>query len=77
MGYATKQNLIDRFGAEELIQLTDRATPPAGVINDTGLNQALADAHAGADGYLGPRQTPPLPAGPPQRPDGGGPIKNS
>lgn len=60
MGYATKQNLIDRFGAEELIQLTDRATPPAGVINDTVLNQALADADAEADGYLGARYTLPL-----------------
>ena len=27
MGYATKQNMIDRFSQAELIQLTDRAMP--------------------------------------------------
>ncbi len=52
MNYATKQNMIDRFAQSELIQLTDRAQPPTGAIDDTVLNAALADANAEIDGYL-------------------------
>lgn len=63
MGYATKQNLIDRFGQEELIQLTDRAN--AGAIDDTVLNQAIADADAEIEGYLPGRYTLPLASVPP------------
>ncbi|MCL7422522.1 MAG: DUF1320 family protein [Methylobacter sp.] len=50
MPYCTKQDLIDRFGEAELIQLTDRAN--LGVINDTVLDQAISDAGAEIDGYL-------------------------
>jgi phage gp36-like protein len=50
VSYCTKQNLIDRFGEQELIQLTDRAN--LGVINDTVLNQAISDADAEINGYL-------------------------
>lgn len=50
--YATSQNLIDRFGQAELVQLTDRAIPATGVIDDTVLNRALADADAEINGYL-------------------------
>lgn len=50
MPYCTKQDLIDRFGEDELIQLTDRAN--LGVIDDTVLNQAIADADAEINGYL-------------------------
>jgi len=52
MGYATKQNMIDRFDQAELIQLTDRGVPPTGAIVDAVLNSALADADAEIDGYL-------------------------
>lgn len=44
MTYATQQDLVDRFGTQELAQLTDAA---AGVtINGTTVARALADADA-------------------------------
>ena len=46
MSYCTRQNLIDRFGEPELIQLTDLDN--LGVIDDTVLNQAISDADASA-----------------------------
>lgn len=63
MGYATKQNLIDRFGGEELIQLTDRAN--TGAIDDVVLSQALARADAEIEGYLLGRYSLPLASVPP------------
>ena len=48
--YCTAQNMIDRFGLDEMIQLTDRAH--AGVIDQTVLAQAIADAEAEIDSYL-------------------------
>jgi phage gp36-like protein len=58
MAYCTKQNLIDRFREDELIQLTDEAG--AGVINDTVLNQAIGDADGEINSYLAGRYTLPL-----------------
>lgn len=58
MTYATQQNLIDRFGEEELIQLTDREN--LGVVNATVVSRALADADALINGYLIGRYTLPL-----------------
>ena len=58
MTYATQQNLIDRFGEEELIQLTDRSN--LGVIDATVVNRALGDADAQINGYLAVRHTLPL-----------------
>lgn len=58
MGYAAKQDMIDRFGEDELIQLTDRNN--AGVIDDAVLNGALADADAQIDPYLASRYSLPL-----------------
>ncbi|WP_428429536.1 gp436 family protein [Pararhizobium sp.] len=52
MGYATKQDLIDRFTEKELIQLTDTVNRPATTIDDTPVNRALGDADALIDGYL-------------------------
>lgn len=60
MTYATQQDLIDRFGAEELTQLTDRATPPAGAIDATVVARALADADEEINGYLAARYQLPL-----------------
>ena len=51
MSYCTKQNMIDRFTEDELIQLTDINN--TGSINDTVLDSAIADASAEIDGYLG------------------------
>lgn len=58
MTYATQQNLIDRFGEEELIQLTDRSN--LGVIDAAVVNRALGDADAQINGYLAVRYTLPL-----------------
>lgn len=58
MGYCTQVDMVNRFGAEELIQLTDRTN--AGVIDTTVLDAAIADASAEMDGYLGGRYTLPL-----------------
>lgn len=58
--YAQKQDLVDRFGEQELIQLTDRADPPSGIISDTVLNRALADADGMIDAALATRYTLPL-----------------
>ena len=53
MTFATKQDLIDRFGHTELVQLTDRANRPPTAIDDTVVSQALGDATALASGYVG------------------------
>ena len=63
MSYNTKQNMIDRYGEEELIQLTDRDRD--GVIDDAVLDQAIADAGAEIDGYLAGRYQLPLGTVPP------------
>ena len=60
MPYATQQNLIDRFGAQELQRLSDRATPRAGAIDSTVVASALASAEALANSYLAVRMTTPV-----------------
>jgi len=61
MTYATQQDLVDRFGAQELIQLTDRANMPPSTIDDTVVTRALTDADALIDGYVGKVYDLPLP----------------
>jgi phage gp36-like protein len=58
MGYAVKQDMIDNFGADELLQLTDRGN--TGSIDDTVLNKALTNAAARIDAYLAPIYPLPL-----------------
>lgn len=58
MTYATKQNLIDRFGDKELAELTDRTN--GAVIDDTVVTRALNDADALINGYLAAKYTLPL-----------------
>ncbi|MDI3326776.1 DUF1320 family protein [Pontibacterium granulatum] len=57
--YATAQAMIDRFGEEELILLTDRDGSQQAIATSV-LNQALTDASAEIDGYLGGRYQLPL-----------------
>lgn len=58
MTYATQQDLVDRFGQQELAQLTD---PLAGtVIDAVQVGRALADADAEIDTYLAGRYALPL-----------------
>ena len=52
MPYATQQDLIDRFGTAELVQLTDKVNRPASTIDATPIDRALGDAAALIDGYL-------------------------
>lgn len=64
MTYASQQDMIDRFGEGELVELTDRATPPTGAIDAAVVAGALADADAAIDGYIAVRYELPLPATP-------------
>ncbi|QEW05654.1 gp436 family protein [Nitrincola iocasae] len=61
--YATTQDMINRFGEDELQLLTDR-DGSLGAIADLVLDQAIADASAEIDGYLGGRYQLPLPTVP-------------
>lgn len=60
MTYATLQDLIDRYGEDELIQLSDRAEPPAGAIDPAIVSKALTDATELVDGYVAGRYRVPL-----------------
>jgi len=50
--YCTKADLVERYGNDELIQLTDRAVPPSGVIDDAVVDRACTDATAIVDSYV-------------------------
>ncbi|MBN4063474.1 DUF1320 domain-containing protein [Cardiobacterium sp. AH-315-I02] len=50
MPYCTQQDLIERFGEQELIELTDEHG--VGEINATQINRAIEDADGLIDGYL-------------------------
>lgn len=62
MPYATTADLIARFGEQSIIDLTDRADPPAGVVDAAVVAAALADAHAEIDGYLAVKYQVPVTA---------------
>lgn len=58
--YAAKSDMLERYEELELIQLTDNAEPYTGEIVDSILNNALNDASATIDLYLGGRYDLPL-----------------
>ena len=58
MAYATKQQMIDRFGETELAQLTDKKGGQS--IDDFVLGRALDDAKHEIDSYLTGRYDLPL-----------------
>lgn len=60
MTYATLAGLIERLGADVLVQITDRATPPAGAIDQGVVDRALADTDAAIDAALAVRYRLPL-----------------
>lgn len=64
MSYATQADMVDRFGEEDLIRLTDRADPPLNVIYAPTLNARLADAQAVIESYVATKYTLPLAATP-------------
>lgn len=63
--YATKQSMIDRYGEDKMIEVTDRADPSTGEINDAVLEAALNDASARIDTNLARRYQLPLATTPP------------
>lgn len=62
MAYATQDDMANRFGADELIALTDRGL--TGQLDPNVLQGALDDASAEIDTYLAGRYTLPLTAVP-------------
>lgn len=60
MTYATQADMVLAFGSTELVELTDRAVPPAGAIDAAVLARALSAADGLANNYLAVRYTVPL-----------------
>jgi phage gp36-like protein len=58
MPYATQNDLVTRFGAAELVELTDRQN--TGAPNAASVAAALSDAGALVDGYLVARYAVPV-----------------
>ena len=58
--YATPDNMLSRFGTQDLMLLTEREDSVPGEINTVVLEQALSDASAEIDGYIVGRYTLPL-----------------
>lgn len=56
--YATQDDLIARFGVDELVQLTDRSMAQA--IDEAAVAAALTDAQATIDAYLASRYATPV-----------------
>lgn len=56
--YASQQQLIDRFGYQELMELTDRGR--TGIIDADVIDGALRDADAEINSFLASRYTLPL-----------------
>lgn len=67
MTYATQTDLVDRYGERELVQCTDKAAPPTGIVNATTVSRALAAADAEIDSRLGILFTVPITGTVPQR----------
>jgi phage gp36-like protein len=65
MAYATQQDLVDRFGEQELIQLSDRADTPTGEVGVAVVARALTDAAELIDGFLAGRYALPIASPPP------------
>lgn len=58
MIYSTEQDLIDRFGGQELLQISDRTN--LGTIDSAVVARAIADAGAVIDAHLSARYSLPL-----------------
>lgn len=65
MSYATVSDLQQRLGMPRLVQLTDLADPPVGLVDQAVAQRALDDASAEIDGYLVGRYRLPLLPEPP------------
>lgn len=65
MTYTTQAELVSRYGEDLMIDLTDRADPPAGAIDGSVVTQALTETDALIDGHLATRYQLPLASTPP------------
>lgn len=65
MSYTSQSLLTERFGAALLVQLTDRAAVPTGLVDPVVVGRAVSDTDAVIDGYLAGRYVLPLGATPP------------
>jgi phage gp36-like protein len=65
MSYTTQQQLVDRYGAAMLTDLTERGDPPLAEIDADVVARAIADTDALIDGYLAGRYQLPLASVPP------------
>lgn len=65
MPYTTLEDLIDRYSEGLLIQLTDRADVATGAIDEDAVADAIADADAVINGYVGARYKLPMAEVPP------------
>jgi len=63
MAYATKEDMVSRFGLHEVIAITDREN--SGDIDEAVLGAALVEATAEVEGYLAGRYALPLVSVPP------------
>lgn len=64
MAYATLAQLIDRYGNDLIVALTDRGVVPTGQVDEAVVNRAIEGADALIDGYIGGRYVLPLAAVP-------------
>ncbi len=60
MDYCTLQDLTRRYTEEVIVQLTDRSSPPTGVIDEAVVAEAIADASGFIDSFLAGRYALPL-----------------
>lgn len=60
MAYATQTDMENRYGEQQLIELTDRADEPTGEVDAAIMAAALEDASALIDSYVGRRYQPPV-----------------
>ena len=58
--YATQADLVDAFGEQDLVLLTDIDTPAAGAIVASRVDEALSRASSTVDSYLSARYQLPL-----------------
>lgn len=63
--YVTLDDLVARFGMDELIQITDTVPPYTGAVNPTRLQMAIAMAVSEVEGYVSGRYALPLTQVPP------------
>lgn len=63
MSYCSLQDLIDRYGETELIQLTDKTG--SGVVDQAAVDRVIADVDGEIDAYLAKRMTLPMATVPP------------